>query len=319
MLVVRRERRKDGSIEIGEGARNEVHGSRDSAAADATVVRTVITVVVPVRNGMPWLEEQLQALTDQECAEDWEVVVADNGSTDDSAAVAQRWADQHSMFRVIDASGVRGAPAARNAGVRAAKGELLAFCDADDVVRPGWLSSCVKALEEVDVVAGVFDFWSLNGLQASPPSPASMRQLGFLPAGLGANLAVRRHAFDAVGGFIEDLLIGEDIDLCWRLQLQGFRFVIAFGAVVAKRERPHFRAVFRQAAAYGRSGPALYRRHRATGARRNLAGATKSWLWLLIRTPVVLIPGDARITWARAAGMRTGRIIGSFEERVFFP
>ena len=112
-----------------------------------------------------------------------------------------------------------------------------------------------------------------------------MRQLGFLPAGLGANLAVRREAFESVGGFAEELLIGEDIDLCWRLQLEGYRFVIEFGAVVAKRERPGFQEVFRQAAAYGRSGPALYRRHRRTGAKRNLGGAAKSWLWLVVLSP----------------------------------
>ena len=274
---------------------------------------------MPVRNGMPWLEDQLAALVAQECAEDWEVVIADNGSSDASPAVGQRWAEQHPRVRWIDASAVRGAPGARNAGVRSSSGDLLAFCDADDVVQPGWLAACARALEEVDVMAGVFDFWSLNHLQSAPPKPASMRQLGFLPAGLGANLAVRRDAFDAVDGFAEELLIGEDIDLCWRLQLKGYRFVIEFAAVVAKRERPEFKQVFRQAAAYGRSGPALYRRHRATGARRNLIGASKSWMWLILLSPRLLKPGGRRLEWARAAGMRTGRLTGSLKQRVFFP
>lgn len=279
----------------------------------------MISVIVPVRNGMPWLPEQLQALIEQDYVGDWEVVVADNGSTDLTPVVARQWSERHDRIHCTDASEVNGAPAARNAGVRAARGDLLAFCDADDIVQPGWLSSCVRALEEVDVMAGVFDFWSLNGLRASPPKPASMRQLGFLPAGLGANLAVRRDAFEAVGGFAEELLIGEDIDLCWRLQLDGYRFVIEFMAVVAKRERPEFRLVFQQAAAYGRSGPALYRRHRATGARRNLTGAAKSWLWLLLLSPRLITADNRRIEWARAAGMRSGRLVGSIRERAFFP
>jgi len=282
-------------------------------------VGSVISVIVPVRNGMPWLTEQLQALVEQDYAGDWEIVVADNGSTDLSPDVARQWAERHDRIHSTDASAVHGAPAARNAGVRAARGDLLAFCDADDIVQPGWLASCARALEEVDVMAGVFDFWSLNGLQASPPKPASMRQLGFLPAGLGANLAVRREAFEAVGGFAEELLIGEDIDLCWRLQLEGYRFVIEFKAVVAKRERPEFKLVFRQAAAYGRSGPALYRRHRATGARRNLTGAAKSWLWLLLLSPRLVTADNSRVEWARAAGMRSGRLMGSIKERAFFP
>jgi glycosyltransferase involved in cell wall biosynthesis len=279
----------------------------------------VISVIVPVRDGMPWLEEQLHALVAQQCSEEWELIIADNGSSDISSAVATRWAAEYDHISYVDASAVHGAPAARNVGVRTARGDRLAFCDADDIARPGWLASMAKALEEVDVVAGVFDFWSLNGLRASAPKPASMRQLGFLPAGLGANLAIRRAAFEAVGGFTEELLIGEDIDLCWRLQLQGYRFVIDFGALVSKRERQETMQVFRQAAKYGLSGPALYRRHRATGARRNLVGAAKSWLWLIVQLPGLIRKGSRRTEWARAAGMRTGRLLGSIRNGVFFP
>jgi GT2 family glycosyltransferase len=268
---------------------------------------------------MPWLEDQLRALADQECDDEWEVVIADNGSTDQSREVAAHWSEQHGRIRWIDASAVPGAPAARNAGARAARGDLLAFCDSDDVVRPGWLASCARALGSADVVAGIFDFWSLNGLPESPPAPASMLQLPFLPAGLSANLAVRRQAFDAVGGFAEELVTGEDIDLCWRLQTQGYRFVIEDGAVVAKRDRTGFRDVFHQGFAFGRGGPVLYRRHREAGARRNLAGAARSWLWLLLHVPLLVEPGNLRNQWARGAGMRTGRLLGSLTERVFFP
>jgi len=279
----------------------------------------MISVIVPVRDGMPHLEQQLGALAVQQCAEPWEVVVADNGSTDESPAVGRRWADRHERIRWIDASARRGAPAARNAGVGAAEGDLLAFCDADDVVGTGWLTGLVEALGGADVAAGIFDFSSLNGRPGGPPIPAAMRQFGFLPAGLSANLAVRRSAFEAVGGFAEDLLVGEDIDLCWRLQLEGYRFVIGSGAVVAKREPAEFKQVFRRASAYGRCGPVLYRRYRPAGARRDLAGAARSWLWLLVQAPRLTTRSGLRTAWARAAGMRTGRLVGSLRERVFFP
>jgi GT2 family glycosyltransferase len=167
-------------------------------------------------------------------------------------------------------------------------------------------------------VAGFFDFWSLNGMPSSSPVPAAIRQLGFLPAGLGANLAVRRDAFEKVCGFNEEPLPGEDIDLCWRLQLQGFRFAVAPEAVVAKRERAEFRLVFRQAYSYGRCGPVLYRRYRLAGARRDMAGALKAWCWLAYSIPKLRQP-ERRIEWARAAGMRLGRLNGSLEEQVFFP
>jgi hypothetical protein len=206
-----------------------------SSTTRRRLVDRVISVILPVRNGMPWLEIQLRALADQRCPEPWEVVVADNGSDDGSREFAEAWSIDHQAFRVVDASALDGAPAARNVGVRAARGDLLAFCDADDIVGEGWLAACVQGLEHADVVAGTFDFWSLNGTRESPAAPAAIRQLGFLPAGLGANLAVRRPAFEEVCGFNEELLLGEDIDLCWRLQLRGFRFVISPDAIVAKR------------------------------------------------------------------------------------
>ena len=279
----------------------------------------VVSVVVPVRNGLPWLEAQLAALAGQACDTPWEVVVADNGSTDGTPAAVSAWAERDRRFRWIDASAVPGAPAARNAGARVARGSLLAFCDADDTVGPEWLAACTRALGTADVVAGVFDFWSLNGLPSAPPVPASMRQLPFLPAGLGANLAVRRSAFDTVDGFAEDLATGEDIDLCWRLQLAGFRFTLDEGAVVAKRDRTGFGEVFRQGYAFGRGGAVLYRRHRPMGARRNVSGAARSWLWILVHTPAALRPGAVRSQWARATGMRWGRLVGSVTELVFFP
>lgn len=248
----------------------------------------------------------------------WEVVVADNGSSDASLSVAQSWAARHDHVRVVDASSIVGPGAARNAGVRTAQGDLLAFCDADDVVQPGWLRAITAALTEADVVAGSFDMASLNGIRTDELSPAATSQLGFLPAGLAANLAVRRPAFDAVGGFSEELFVGEDIDLCWRLQLHGYRFSLAPAAVVAKREPAGLGTLFRRALAYGRCGPNLYRRYHRDGARRDLVGSAKSWAWLVVALPG-LARTDVRRRWVRAAGVRLGRLVGSVREGVFFP
>ncbi len=278
----------------------------------------MISVVLPVRDGLPWLDAQLDALTAQHCDVPWEIVVADNGSSDGSVALARAWADRSGRIRVLDASTTPGPAAARNAGVRAARGDLLAFCDADDVVQPGWLQACVGALADSDVVAGAFDMASLNGTGVHEPAPAATTQLGFLPAGLAANLAVRRPAFEAVGGFCEELFVGEDIDLSWRLQLEGYRFSVARGAVVAKREPPGLGPLFRRAVAYGRCGPRLYRRYRRRGARRDLVGTVKSWAWLVVSVPR-LGRADVRRRWVRAAGVRLGRLVGSAGERVFFP
>ena len=79
----------------------------------------MISVVVAVRNGLPWLDEQLRALASQECDSEWEVVVADNGSTDASAATVRAWGGRSGAIRLVDASERRGPAAARNIGARA--------------------------------------------------------------------------------------------------------------------------------------------------------------------------------------------------------
>lgn len=281
----------------------------------------MISVIVPVRNGMPWLEHQLRALTEQECPESWELVVADNNSTDESRLVAQEWASRSHMIRVVDASTAIGPGGTRNAGVEAARGEFLAFCDADDVVQPGWLAAHASALGESDVSAGVFDFWSLNGLAMPSPlvyaPPPGMSLFGYLPAAGSGNLAVRRRTFEDIGGFTEQMMTGEDFDLSWRAQLSGHRFVLSTGAVVARRDQQGFEAVFRRYTAYGRCGPVLYRRFRADGLQRELAVALKTWVWLIVSTPRLFQP-EFRDRWARIAGWRLGRLSESARQGVLF-
>ena len=276
------------------------------------------SVVVAVLDGLPWLEDQLRALAVQEAPFEFEIVVADNGSTDGSLEQVAEWARSDHRFRMVDASAIRGPAAARNAAVKAAKSAALAFCDADDVVDCHWLAACIEALEGSDVVAGYFDLWSLNGRPLRAPIPAATDQLGFLPAGLGSNLAVRRSAFEEVGGFDESLLVGEDVDLCWHLQLAGFEFALAPRALVSRREPRRAIDVLASGFRYGKNDPVLYLRHRSSGARRDLRGALRSWARLVLGLPL-LLRRDERRPWLGGVGMRLGRLSGSVNRRVFYP
>lgn len=280
--------------------------------------RPLISVVVPVRNGMPWLDHQLRSLAAQQTECDWEVVVADNGSDDGTASCVLQWTERCPRIHLVDASERRGPGAARNVGVGMAAGSLLAFCDADDVVRPGWLASMSAALADADLIAGVFDFGALDGAPQPIPVPAATQQLGFLPFALGANLGVRREAFEAVQGFSEEIWPGEDVDLCWRLQLAGFRFAVNDDAVVEKRARTDGRLTFKAAWSYGQCGPRLFERYRSDGMRRDLRGAAKAWLWLMIASPG-LVSAKWRRQWLRTFGIRAGRLASSAHQRCFFP
>jgi glycosyltransferase involved in cell wall biosynthesis len=282
----------------------------------------MISVIVPVRNGMPWLEAQLRAIIDQKCDSPWELVVADNGSTDGSAELVEKFKAEGVPVVTVDASSVAGPGATRNVGAKTAEGDLLAFCDADDIVNPGWLQACVDELANADGAGGVTDFWSLNGIPApNPPTPSvppAKRQFGFLDAGLSSNLAVKKPVFEVLGGFEESMFTGEDTDFCWRLQNQGYKFVISPGMVVSRRDRSGTGQVFRRFVAYGRSGPVLYKRHKNEGLKRESANALRAWCWLFISVPKLGRP-DFRTRWVSVAGWRVGRLAASLKQRVFFP
>ena len=112
----------------------------------------------------------------------------------------------------------------KRCGVAAAQGDLLAFCDADDVVHPGWLSAHVSALAEADVSAGVFDYWSferatqaLTGDVRSPARPGPSLAFSSQPLEVATSQSGGA-PFEDIGGFTQDLMTGEDMDLSWRLR-----------------------------------------------------------------------------------------------------
>lgn len=279
-----------------------------------------VSVIVPAFNQAPELEVQLGRILGQDSGDlTFEVVVADNGSTDGTRELVEAVRRRHPSVRWVDASARRGPAPARNIGARESDGDALLFCDADDEVADGWLAACVRGLGDAEAVVGSFDFGRLNGLAPGPVTGYATDHFKFLPAGLGANLAVRREVFVTLGGFDEGMRAGEDIDFCWRLQLAGFRLVAAGDAVVAKRERSDGRARRHQQLTYGRHDAMLYRRFRDAGMPRNNRLTAKTWVWLLVNAPLAVVSARRRATWSRAWFLRIGRLMGSWEHRVFFP
>ncbi len=242
------------------------------------------------------LPAQLSALTAQDYDGEWEVVVADNGSTDASRDVARRSLAGHPRALVIDIAAPRGPSCARNAGARAASGDFLAFCDADDVVRAGWLPGMADAAREGVIVAGAL---STNG--TSPGLNRPMVAHKFLPFASGSNLGIWTRDFWRLGGFDESFMAGEDIDLSWRAQLAGLELAFGAHAVVDRRDRAGVWGTARQHYRYGQGNARLYRRHRSAGMRR---------------PAVWKVGGDE---WARRAGLRVGQMVEGVRNRVLSP
>ena len=233
----------------------------------------VLSVIVPVLNAAATLDHQLEALARQAQDRACEILVADNGSTDGSPELAAAWQDKVPALRIIDASAHRGAGASRNAAARVARGDAFAFCDADDIVQPGWIAGYADAARHHDLAAGAIFHFSDRGRPVPPyrrrPSTKASVVLDFLPFADSANLMVVRKAFEAVGGFSEDLDRSGDVDLSWRLQLAGYKLHFEPTAIVAKREKSQLEDLWRQEVAWGAADVELYLRFRDQGLRRS--------------------------------------------------
>ncbi len=218
-----------------------------------------LSVVIACYNGQETLPIQLDALLAQDDPVPFEVILADNGSTDDSAAIARSYADRLDL-RVVDASGVKGPGHARNVGVAQARSDRIAFCDADDEVAPTWVRAAYEALDAHAFVAGKVDIEKLNS-EATRRTRVMAQQerlqdsavgVGFKHAGAG-NMAFRRPIFEQVGGFDESLRCLQDSDLCWRIQLAGTPLDYVPGLVIFTRLRSTASGMVRQGFLYGRS------------------------------------------------------------------
>ncbi len=150
--------------------------------------------------------EQLQALS-SDSAEPFETVIADNGSTDDSVAIAQAFAQDIELV-VVDASGSKGQAYARNLGARTATGKYLLFLDQDDEVGPGYVSVMATALDRAEFVAARMEDHKLNHgwrQQARTLPQTEHLPTDPIPWAYGCTLGVRRTTFERLGGFPEDL------------------------------------------------------------------------------------------------------------------
>lgn len=192
----------------------------------------LVSVVIPVRNGKDYIDEALHSVLAQNYPA-LEIIVIDDGSTDDDY---NRLSLLDPCIRIIRLEG-RGVSFARNTGMRHSNGHYIAFLDADDVWFPGKLKSQISYLDahpDVGVVFGGFIKWICDDAGVFPPastlstdcsdlSRANPERSGWLYHRLlmgllvGMNTAViRRDVYEWLGGFREDMRIGEDYDFWLR-------------------------------------------------------------------------------------------------------
>jgi len=234
-----------------------------------------ISVVIACYNGAGTLFETLEAIARQQYDKEWEVVFSDNGSTDNSRAIAESFIDTIPILRIVDSSAERGQPFALNNGTENSNGQAVIYCDTDDVPLEGWLAAMGEALKEHDIVACRTDTSSLNSeWQAASRNNIQGERLQkvnyppYLYHAAGATLGIKKKLHKQLGGFDSEFPLLHDTDFCFKAQLAGHEIKFVESAVLCYRFRTSFKGIFRQAKGYGAYNIRLAKKYRSTGVAR---------------------------------------------------
>ncbi len=224
-------------------------------------LRTSVSLVIPARNAERTLESCLNAVVPLLETSLREIIVVDDNSTDTTAKIARR-------FPVVClASRARGAGAARNAGWRAAKGDLVWFIDADCVVDSQALERLLASISASSVWAaggsysGAMQSTLLSALiqeEIAERHRAMPLSVDFLAS---FHVLYRRDALEKLGGFDEQFLLGQDIDLAYRLKRSGGEIVFSGGSTVRHFHPTSVVPYLRKQARHGYWRIRLYSRH----------------------------------------------------------
>ncbi|BAZ69592.1 MAG: glycosyltransferase [Pelatocladus maniniholoensis HA4357-MV3] len=246
-----------------------------------------VSVVIPCLNAEKTIAVQLEALTHQQWSQAWEVIISDNGSSDSTLSIVEKYQMIIPNLRIVDASDRIGASHARNVGAKAAEGEAILFIDADDEVAPGWLAAMGEALSKYDFVAGHDDYnklnnsWVVKSYQLENGSGV-MENTYYLPFAGSGNLGIKRAIHEKIGGFDETLYQSEDVDYCWRVSYVGTKLHYVPDAIAHIRLRNSLASIYHRSWIVGKGGILVYKKHRPLGMPQLVTWKT------LLKTSVIL-------------------------------
>ncbi|NJL86559.1 MAG: glycosyltransferase [Leptolyngbyaceae cyanobacterium SM1_1_3] len=268
-----------------------------------------VSVIVPVYNGERDLPELLKRLMQQSYPRDRvEYLLVDNASCDRTQSLiqtAERQAQAQGIrLHLLQETKIQSAYAARNTGIRAAQGEILAFTDADCYPQSDWLIHLVQPFQDPQIGLAVGEIVAFPG-RTWLEQYAERKQLlsqrhtlthPFCPYGQTANLAVKAKALEQTGLFRPYLTTGGDADLCWRLQQGGWQHRFVETAVIQHRHRSSLQELYSQWHRYGRSNRFLHELH---GVELTRSLSRQEIRHQLLRWLVKELP---QATWKRLAG-----------------
>jgi len=229
----------------------------------------LISIVIPARNAHSTLKKCLDSIFNLKYS-NREVIVIDDGSTDDTAKIVTEYKD----IKILTTSG-EGPAKARNLALRLTEGEFIAFTDADCIVDPLWLSELLRGF----AVAGVA---GVGGAQKNPDDDSSFGKtvheffsaVGFITDYMKSgtkikqtnhnptcNVMYRKSILVELGGFLEGLWPGEDVELDYRLRKMGYRLNFNPAAIVFHYRPANFRVFNKMMFRYGKAQGILVRKY----------------------------------------------------------
>jgi GT2 family glycosyltransferase len=249
--------------EVFELSPAELLGRDPLAGASGLCAAPRVSVVVCSYNGGRTLDQCLRSLLALDYP-DYEVIVVDDGSTDDTRAVLARFPGVRAIHQANQGLG-----AARNVGLRAATGAVVAYTDSDCFADPDWLTHLVYQLRQSGAAAvggpnlTPEDGWLAACVASAPGQPTHVLESDQVAEHIpGCNMAFRREALLAINGFDPSYRkAGDDVDVCWRLQQAGQWITFAPGAFVWHHRRQNPRTYLRQQAGYGEAEALLRFKH----------------------------------------------------------
>jgi glycosyltransferase involved in cell wall biosynthesis len=244
-------------------------------SVDATTAHSflpMVSVVVPIYNGEVDLPALINCLSLQTYPKDKvEYLLVDNNSSDRTLTLLKEAATNSPItIRPLSENQIQSSYAARNTGIRAATGEIIAFTDADCQPQPQWLELLIQPFVNPDVVLVAGEITALPGntlleqyaeLQETLSQKHTLAH-SFCAYGQTANLAIRRLALEKGGLFRPYLTTGGDADICWRILQQNIgRIEFAPQAIVQHHHRTTLKELHSQWRRYGRSNRYLHELH----------------------------------------------------------
>lgn len=232
----------------------EMTGSADLDTARALIgsgaadVACAISIVIAARNMALFLADTLESVLADGFPE-LEIVVIDDGSTDQTRSIAEHYASRHPCIRVLARDGGEGVSAARNAGLALARGAQVLFLDADDLLVAGALGRLTAALAAAPHAPAAFGDL-LPIAEDGTPLVAGVSRIDIKPRletlkalvaknfiVNGGTLLIRRTAIDAAGGYPLGIAYGEDWEFWCRLAVCGDFVVLTGEPVLLWRQR----------------------------------------------------------------------------------